>query len=189
MAQQAEQFFQAPLQEIYGFTEAGSVAARRTAIEPEWQLFEGVRLLETGTGALSLHAEHLAQPLPLQDILEPLPGNRFVLHGRNADLVNIAGKRTSLSALNHILCEIEGVRDGIFLVPEEAGENAQRLLAFVVADHLTQRAILDELSHRIDPVFLPRPLFKVEALPRAATGKLSRQALLELARQLRESAV
>jgi acyl-coenzyme A synthetase/AMP-(fatty) acid ligase len=37
------------------------------------------------------------------------------------------------------------------------------------------------LRARIDAVFLPRPLYFVEALPRNATGKLPREALLRYA--------
>jgi acyl-coenzyme A synthetase/AMP-(fatty) acid ligase len=37
------------------------------------------------------------------------------------------------------------------------------------------------LRTRIDPVFLPRPLYFVPALPRNATGKLPREALVRLA--------
>jgi acyl-coenzyme A synthetase/AMP-(fatty) acid ligase len=33
----------------------------------------------------------------------------------------------------------------------------------------------------MDPVFLPRPLVFVDALPRNATGKLPREALVRLA--------
>ena len=36
------------------------------------------------------------------------------------------------------------------------------------------------LRDRIDPVFLPRPLILVDALPRNATGKLPRARLLAL---------
>jgi len=38
-----------------------------------------------------------------------------------------------------------------------------------------------ELRLRIDPVFLPRPLYLVESLPRDETGKLARTKLLQLA--------
>jgi len=37
------------------------------------------------------------------------------------------------------------------------------------------------LRARIDAVFLPRPLFFVDTLPRNATGKLPRETLLRLA--------
>jgi acyl-coenzyme A synthetase/AMP-(fatty) acid ligase len=54
-------------------------------------------------------------------------------------------------------------------------------MAFVVAPALTPEAVLGALRERIDPVFLPRPLHFVPALPRNATGKLPREVLARLA--------
>jgi acyl-coenzyme A synthetase/AMP-(fatty) acid ligase len=59
-----------------------------------------------------------------------------------------------------------------------------RLTAFVVAPGLDRTAVLAALRERIDPVFLPRPLHLVDALPRNATGKLPRESLVALARAL-----
>jgi acyl-coenzyme A synthetase/AMP-(fatty) acid ligase len=41
-----------------------------------------------------------------------------------------------------------------------------------VAPELTSAALKQALRERIDPVFLPRPLLFVDALPRNAAGKL-----------------
>ena len=46
---------------------------------------------------------------------------------------------------------------------------------------------IDALAERINPVFLPRPLYKVDSLPRNAMGKLPREALSRLLEQLRNS--
>jgi acyl-coenzyme A synthetase/AMP-(fatty) acid ligase len=54
------------------------------------------------------------------------------------------------------------------------------LAAFVVAASMDEQQILDALRDKLDPAFLPRPLFKVDKLPRNGAGKLSRQSLLEL---------
>src|SRR6185503_2131661 len=94
-----------------------------------------------------------------------------------ADLVNIAGKRTSLSSLNHHLNSIPGVRDGTFVVPPAGDQAVTRLAAFVVAPGLTGDAILAALRQRIDAAFLPRPLCLVDELPRNETGKLPRERL------------
>jgi acyl-coenzyme A synthetase/AMP-(fatty) acid ligase len=119
----------------------------------------------------------------LSDVIELRGRSRFLLHGRSADLVNIAGKRASLAHLNFHLNSIEGVRDGAYVLPGEAGGDATRLAAFVVAPGLTRETILAALRERVDPAFLPRPLRFVDELPRNATGKLPRQALDELARK------
>jgi 3-hydroxymyristoyl/3-hydroxydecanoyl-(acyl carrier protein) dehydratase len=52
----------------------------------------------------------------------------------------------------------------------------------VVAPALSREALLQALRQRIDPVFLPRPLVFVDALPRNTTGKLPREALARLLR-------
>ena len=45
---------------------------------------------------------------------------------------------------------------------------------------MNQRQILAELRQRLDPIFLPRPLFLLDALPRNSTGKLPRNQLQAL---------
>ena len=60
--------------------------------------------------------------------------SRFKLLGRHADLVNIAGNRASLSDLNLKLNAIDGVRDGVFIMPDnQADDDVQRVAALVVA--------------------------------------------------------
>jgi acyl-coenzyme A synthetase/AMP-(fatty) acid ligase len=95
--------------------------------------------------------------------------------------VKLAGKRASLAGLNRILCGIEGVRDGVFVAPEDIeADPGARLSAFVVAPGHSQDEILAALRARVESAFLPRPMLMVPALPRDALGKLSRQALAAL---------
>ena len=58
-----------------------------------------------------------------------------------------------------------------------------RIVALVVAPSLGEADILAALRRAIDPVFLPRPLRRVDALPRNETGKLPRAALDALLRR------
>lgn len=175
----AEARFRAPLWEIYGCSEAGQVAVRRTVAGEEWRCMSGITLRqdERGTWAGGAPIETEAM---LNDIIELRAPDRFLLHGRAADLVNIAGKRTSLAHLNYHLNSIAGVLDGVFVMPEEAGERVTRLMAFVVAPGVAPETILTALRQRIDAAFLPRPLCFAEALPRNAVGKLPREAVLRL---------
>jgi acyl-coenzyme A synthetase/AMP-(fatty) acid ligase len=62
--------------------------------------------------------------------------------------------------------------------PDAAGATARRVAALVVAPTLDRASILAALRETVDPVFLPRPLHLVQSLPRNATGKLPRAALL-----------
>ncbi|MEO5796241.1 MAG: AMP-binding protein [Rhodoferax sp.] len=184
LAQAAEAALQMPLLEIYGSTETGQVATRRTALGAEWQLFPGVQLTAQDGGTW-VSGGHVEQAVPMGDVLEPLSATHFLLHGRIADLVNIAGKRSSLAYLNHQLNAIEGVQDGAFYMPEDRDrDGVTRLMAFVVAPGWTQAALLTALRERIDPIFLPRPLLLLDQLPRNSTGKLPREALQALAHNL-----
>jgi len=176
----AEARFGVPLYEIYGCSEAGQVAQRRTASSEEWRCFQGITLRQDDTGTWVTGAV-IPKEVLLNDVIELRGPERFLLHGRTSDLVNVAGKRTSLAHLNYHLNSIDGVRDGIFVMPPEDHGAVTRLIAFVVAPGLTSHAILSELRRRIDPVFLPRPLHRVDALPRNSTGKLPQEAIEKLA--------
>jgi acyl-coenzyme A synthetase/AMP-(fatty) acid ligase len=183
LAREVEERFETRLLEIYGSTETGQIASRRTAQTVEWQLFSGVRLVshEAQTWAEGGHVE---QPTPMCDVLEVAAADRFLLHGRLSDLVNIAGKRSSLSYLNHQLNAIPGVVDGAFFIRDEdekSSTGVTRVAALVVAPALDAAAVTEQLRKRIDPVFLPRPLLFVEALPRNDTGKLPYDSLRSLA--------
>jgi acyl-coenzyme A synthetase/AMP-(fatty) acid ligase len=185
LALQAVERFGAPLQEIYGFTEAGQVASRETAKTEVWRTFDGLTLHQKDE-VTYVSGGHVVGELPFSDITELQSDTTFLLHGRTADLINIAGKRTSLASLNHHLNEIDGVQDGVFFMPDEQEGNTARLAAFVVAPELDAREILKALRLRIDPVFLPRPIHKVDALPRNSTGKLPRTSLDKLLQQCRQ---
>jgi len=183
LALEAEQRFRAPLLEIYGSTESGQLATRRTARDEEWRLWPGV-CLTIEEGRAWARGGHLEQPTLMCDELEPLDAERFLLRGRLGDLVNIAGKRSSLAYLTHQLNSIEGVEDGVFFFPEEPHPSeggVARVAAAVVAPGLDAIRLTEALRQRIDPVFLPRPLLFVERLPRNSTGKLPREAIRSLA--------
>jgi acyl-coenzyme A synthetase/AMP-(fatty) acid ligase len=182
LAGEAETRFAAPLFEIYGCTETGQIASRRTTSGAAWQTFPDVCLRCEGEDVWA-EGGHVEAPTRLSDVIELVDADptRFLLHGRHADLVNIAGKRASLGYLNHQLNAIPGVRDSVFLLPGEDDDDAaaggvRRLVALVVAPDLTHDALMQALRERIDPAFLPRPLLFVDALPRNAAGKLPEHA-------------
>ena len=73
------------------------------------------------------------------------------------------------------------VVDGVMLQLDTCEvKGVARVAALVVAPTLDETQILAALRTSIDPVFLPRPLKRVPALPRSDTGKLPRAELLKL---------
>lgn len=170
----------APLLEIYGSTETGLIATRQPTLGEEWQLLPGISLIAEDELIFASSA-YITPPIAMHDIIVPTAADRFLLHGRTADLVNIAGKRNSLANLDHQLNSIPGVVDGAFYMPDESSpDRVTRLAAFVVAPQLDAQHLLAALRERLDAVFLPRPLIFVDKLPRNRTGKLPRAALQAL---------
>ena len=181
LAQAAEQHFGAPLLEVFGSTETCVFASRRTATDEDWSLYPDVQLHPQPDGT-QVSAPQLEAPRLLADIVSlSADGRAFRLRGRQADMLEIAGKRASLGDLTRRLLAIPGVQDGVvFQLDDGDTLGVHRIAALAVAPSLDEHAIIDALRRSIDPLFLPRPLLKVATLPRNETGKLPRAALLEL---------
>jgi acyl-coenzyme A synthetase/AMP-(fatty) acid ligase len=176
-----ERRFSAPLLEIYGSTETGQIASRRSTQTDEWELFPDVTLIahDDRVWACGGHVEQVA---PMNDDIELIDKRHFLMLGRLTDLINIAGKRNSLDNLNYQLNSIAGVVDGAFYMPDDTHHEAVvRLMAFVVAPGMSLAELQVALKERLDATFMPRPLVLLEALPRNSTGKLPQAALAALA--------
>jgi acyl-coenzyme A synthetase/AMP-(fatty) acid ligase len=183
LAKEVERRLDTQLLEVFGSTETCIFAQRRTAHESRWRLHEDVELSCTSTGTV-VSAPWFVQPTPLQDVMELVGPREFVIRGRNADMVEVAGKRASLADLTRRLLTIEGVQDAVMFQADAVGGAVRRMIAIVVAPDKTSADILQALSPMIDPAFMPRPLLCVERLPRNETGKLPRAALTELVQKL-----
>ncbi|HLL11948.1 MAG TPA: AMP-binding protein [Rubrivivax sp.] len=183
LAAQAEAASGGRLVEIYGCTEAGQVASRRTTEGDTWTTLGELRIAASGEHFV-VSGGHVSEPTVLADVLELHDSQRFRLLGRANDLIHVAGKRSSLAHLNFHLNRIEGVSDGAFWLPQEDGEDVARPVAFVVAPGLAARDIIAALRGHLEPAFVPRRVLHVAALPREATGKLTVAALRAFALQV-----
>ena len=181
LAKAAEARFGAPLLEVFGSTETCVFASRRSAHDEPWLLYDDVQLHPQPDGT-QVRAPQLDQPMTLADIVTLHDGGRrFRLCGRHSDLLDIAGKRASLGDLTRRLQAIPGVQDGVVFQLENGDAlGVHRIAALAVAPGMDEQTILDAFRQSVDPVFLPRPLKLVGALPRNETGKLPRAALLAL---------
>lgn len=171
VAQGAEALWHVPVHEIYGCTEGGILASRHTTAGDQWTLCHDLRIRQREDTTWVMGG-HVGAWLQLTDRIQLRGRREFLLLGPHHDLVKIAGKRASLTALNNILRQVPGVLDGIFYRGHPERAHNGRLCVFVVAPGVTRATILAHLRKRIDPVFLPRPLYFVDTLPRNATGKL-----------------
>jgi acyl-coenzyme A synthetase/AMP-(fatty) acid ligase len=170
LAVQGEQMLASPVLEIYGSTETGALAMRRTARETRWLPIDGVTL-DPVEGATLARGAHFASPVQLLDEIVVETNGAFTLLGRQADLIKIAGRRASLAGLNLLLQDLPGLEDGVFYLPR-TGNPTERLCLIYCGRPLERAAARRWLRARLDPVFLPRDFIRLDRLPRSETGKL-----------------
>lgn len=171
------------LMEIYGCSEIGSMAYRRTATTEYWTVFDGLEFNALGQGETRVVAKHLpVSEIILQDRLSFIDTTDFQLLGRNSDAINIAGKRGSITEITNLLLALDHVQDAAVLIIDNRSTGIERLVAVVVAD-TEKNVIIAALREHLDPVFIPKSLYLVGRLPRETSGKLPRKALFEVIEQ------
>ena len=173
--------------EIYGSTETGSLAWRRTTESDIWAPSVGFTLLPSPDGWRAA-APHLADVIALNDDIELVPDG-FRLLGRRGDMVQVAGKRQSLGALNAVLADCDAISDGVVLREQLAGEDRLHLVV-VPGDEPPadlKNRIRSHMLSLVDPVFVPRMVHVVDAIPRNATGKVSAEHLALLLRSVQQA--
>ena len=182
VATDAEKILRTQVLEIYGCSEVGAIATRQMTLDSNWRLLKNFYITTLDEQSM-LSSPGYHQRIALPDYLDVLDECYFKLIGRNSDLIKIGGKRGSLSNLTSKLRSIEGVKDGIFLMPNEQEGKRLRLAAFAVASDMDEIKLRHILTKHIDSVFLPRPLIIVEQLPYNESGKLPHASLLALLNQ------
>ncbi len=177
-AQKVEACFHGELIEVYGCSEVGSMAYRRTALEQDWHMFEGINLTQEGEVTIA-SADHVPELVEMQDLITLCSDRCFQLNGRQSDMIEIAGKRGSLKELNEILQKVEGLEDGVVFLPEQK-RKVPRLVALVVMQEGEDKNIVAaHFRKHLDNAFVPRPIIQVKALPREENGKLPQKNVAE----------
>lgn len=185
LARQTETLVGAPVLEIYGSTETGVLALRRTAREAAWRTVSGARVEMTGDAAQAFGL-HFDSPVRLPDAVEIESDGSFRLLGRATDMIKIGGRRASLAGLNLLLADLPGLEDGVFYLPPTT-HGTERLCLIYSGAELARAETERWLRSRLDPAFLPRAFVRVDKLPRNENGKLPRQALDALYAQWQRS--
>ena len=178
LAHEVETLLEAPVYEIYGSTETGAIATRRTAESNPWRPLPGVKL-DPDSSTTQVWGEHFSSPQRLGDRVAVDNAGLFALLGREADMIKVAGRRASLSGLNEILQEMPGLGDGVFYLPST--DNPAERLVLIHSGQALDRAFMNAwLRARMDAAYLPRAIIRVDLLPRSGAGKLARASLDEI---------
>jgi acyl-CoA synthetase (AMP-forming)/AMP-acid ligase II/3-hydroxymyristoyl/3-hydroxydecanoyl-(acyl carrier protein) dehydratase len=185
----AQRAFGAPLCEIYGSTETGTIGWRwRNRIDPLWQPAPGVSIRTEDDGTLSVASPFLSgKDVEWTHDRVELTQDGFCLKGRNDRIVKVEGKRVSLPALEAALTSLPFVDAaalvtlpgetptlGAVIVPSASGQVA-------LAAHGSfrfSRQLRQMLAAEHELSALPRRWRFVAALPAGQLGKV-RQADLQ----------
>ena len=172
LAEECEATMQTRVSEIFGSTETGAIASRKTVTDHHWRCLDGLAIEQRDKDAYIQHST-TGERFRLNDEIEVIDSRSFNFFGRPTDMIKIAGKRASMADLSLRLSRIEGIQDGVLLCRATPGDSIDRLIALVVAPTLSSLQIRKELARQIDSAFLPRRIIHVEKLPRNAFGKLT----------------
>lgn len=181
LAKEAAERLKCPIKEIYGCTEAGSIASREQLVDTDWRLYPSMALSQSSDGSWLVSGPQLPQPQPLADQIEPQGKGRFRLLGRNSDLLNIAGKRASAGDIVAKLKSLAAVDDAAVYCPSDLPQGRVARLNIVLecsqsTQDGTDTTVIEQAKELIasyfDPVFQPRKWLVTKQLPRNATGKV-----------------
>ncbi len=170
--------------QILGSTETGGIGVRERCAGL-WQPLPGVTLevdAEQGLLVRSPWAHARGEPVRTADRVELHEGG-FAHLGRTDSVVKVGGKRVDLREMEQRLCAIAGVTDARVLEAGTPSPRGLELWAVVECEEpeaLSVAAIKQALSAHIEAVAVPRRFRLVSALPRGASGKVTRRDLLAL---------
>lgn len=182
LAEVVLQKFGVPVTDIYGCTEAGTLAFRvMDAPSPDWRCLDGMSLRRDGERFI-FETPYFDAPVVIDDRLEITRPGRFRFLGRSSDLVKIGGKRQSLDGMARIVEALPNVREARFFLPPDE-PNARLVLLAVFDGPPDFDAVRARLKDAVDPVFMPRHCIATDALPRNANGKLPLADLVALYRE------
>lgn len=112
------------------------------------------------------------------------PGGRLEFLGRQDNQVKIRGFRIEIGEVESALLRVPGVRDGVVVAVEGAGQGG-RLVAFYRADGPLEDGVLrDRLARSLPEYMVPSEFHRQRSLPVTANGKVDRKALTALAARL-----
>jgi acyl-coenzyme A synthetase/AMP-(fatty) acid ligase len=190
----AKPVFGADILEIYGSSETGGIAYRRSGLGDPYRPFAGIQVGIAEDGRIRLRSPYLAESgfITIDDLGEISADGGLRLLGRADSVVKIEEKRVSLAeveariALTGLSREARALAlesagrqvIGVALSPSEAGR------AILVAEgrHALVARLREQLSAYFAPVLLPRKWRFVDALPANEQGKVLKENLARLFR-------
>ena len=113
------------------------------------------------------------------DLAEKTDSGHIILRGRDKDVINRGGINVYPAEVEAILMQLPAVRETA-VVGEASEKFGETVTAFIAADETIPAQVLDgHCGERLAPYKLPSRYVFLDQLPRKASGKLDKQALVE----------
>lgn len=172
------------IHEIYGSTETGIIASRRhsdSSTETPWQTVPGVKLEHTDVCSTLISPLLPEATFELEDRLDMVSPNSFLLKGRKDKIIKIGEKRFSLTEIKIAVEAATGKETQILPVYKNdrlfIGAIIKNEIPITGEDIKRWRSLL---LKNVEPLVIPRLWRNVTDFPMTAQGKLDTACLLEL---------
>ena len=108
----------------------------------------------------------------------------LVITGRKKEVLNLGGDKVSPQLIEDAIAAFKGIREvGAFSMPNDVG--VEEVWSLIVhSEALDKEALHKHCRERLSQTLLPVRFISVPSLPRSANGKLQRQRLAAMAREL-----
>lgn len=177
--------------EVYGSSETGGIAWRRSTRDTQWTPFAGIGLSRGEDGRCLLTSPYLpdASAYPMDDRIELHGDGRFSLMGRFDRIVKVEEKRLSLDALENALTQSDWVGQAHCLLLGNRRDRVTAAIALTESGLEALRrqgraAVIKSLRRQLqrifEPVVLPRKWLCFDGLPMTRQGKIDHGLLRQL---------
>lgn len=188
--------FGSPIHSFYGCSECGGIAYDRQGAAAErgsvGSAMDGVAIslrdsrlvVRSKSVALGYWQEAAFAPFDrgefITDDLAEMRADEVALIGRASDLINAAGKKINPREIEHVIMQIDGVRQ-VKVYGEPAGARGEVVAAAVVASpEVTREQVRTFCRERLSLHKVPRIVKLIERIPVDERGKIRRSALASL---------
>ena len=187
--------FASPIHSLYGCSECGSITYDRAGAAAEHgsvgSAMDGVTIslrdarLVVRSKSVALGYWHESSFAPflgefVTDDLAEVRAGEVALTGRASELINAAGKKINPREIEHVILQIEGVRQ-VKVYGEPAGARGEVVAAAVVASpEVTREQVRAFCRERLSLHKVPRIVKLIERIPVDERGKIRRSALASL---------
>jgi len=189
------QSFGSPIHTFYGCSECGGIAYDRLGDAAErgsvGSALDGVTIsmrdsrliVRSRSVALGYWQDSELAPFDgtfTTDDLADMRSDEIVLTGRASELINVAGKKINPREIEHVILQIDGVRQ-VKVYGEPAGARGEVVAAAIVArPDVTREQVRIFCREQLSLHKVPRIVKLIEQIPVDERGKIRRSALASL---------